>query len=72
MIKIRLPDGQPFMIPGSLKPCPYCGNENVELKIAGSGAGYYVECEVYACNRPGYKIYSRAMDAVKGWNNGSN
>lgn len=67
MIKVVLLTGESFDIPGDLKPCPYCGNKNLEL-IAG-GNGFYVSCNVYACNSPYSKLYKKAMDAVEAWNN---
>lgn len=67
MITVHLPEGFSFEIEGKLKPCPYCGNENVELKMCG--AGYYVECDIYACNRLSYAIFPRAIEAVEAWNN---
>ena len=69
MIRVRLPGGGVYMIPGNLKPCPYCENQNVEM--ISTGAGFYISCDVYGCNNPGYMIYTRGEKAVDAWNNGN-
>lgn len=51
-----------------LKPCPFCGSDQVSVSIGETGVGgdfYYVECEKCAgmCGSS-----SKQEDAVKAWN----
>ena len=53
--------------PGKLEPCPCCGNKDVEL--IKCPAGYYVNCNVYACGIDYYVIFPKMQDAIDKWNN---
>lgn len=53
-----------------LKHCPYCGNTNVKLKAdyMGEKVRYYIDCEVYACNRVQVQYYDTPKEAIEAWN----
>ena len=55
-----------------LKPCPYCGNKKVILLYDPLVKGYFVECNLYACNRIYVDYFETAEDAVESWNRGKN
>ena len=49
-----------------LKPCPFCGNQDV--KMEKWGPMFYVTCHRYTCATPSINFYYSAKVAAREWN----
>lgn len=53
-----------------LIPCPFCGNKDVHLNIEPWSGFWFVECNVYACNRTSVPMFETKEEAIEAWNKG--
>ena len=51
-----------------LKPCPFCGGEEISLLYRKWWAGWFVGCESEGCSFSPAAIAESKKDAVRIWN----
>lgn len=51
-----------------LKPCPWCGSEDVKVIYDPVFEAYYVDCNRYNCSRVKVVGYATKEQCIKAWN----
>lgn len=53
-----------------LGECPWCGNKEVflDVDISSGEPLYYVDCQIWDCNRIQVDFYETPEEAIEAWN----